>query len=590
MSRFVSAATDDRVRSLIFGDTTKDECDRFLQQELVRYIPQLAGRTEQEILQFINYQSQVYLEGQLPCWGNPIASLNPTFVDSVDCVRFCYPDRTVYVRASIKENGYRMQLHLSTGLPSAFSRQFTRYDLRMFPELQDVFAKLPVMIGDAELVNRRHIHLAGFNRVEKRIPNATYWPRIGQPGLDEGFLAKYLSDPELFQNGQAIEDLELTLAFHGLFAIADPCTWDKPREVQMKHLISLCKLPIDYRRIDAVLDQLAVYIRANSLNARVAERQVLENLEHLKEYVSLNEKRGLEGTCIVQSAWNTAGKPIISQRGIKIKTYETIDCIVLGLYLENRETGLMEDNIKGVLVGLYDQALGVYLPVIKTNLDPDGVQVKGEEKKKTLTAIRRELLELIRDNTDPKAKIHTLYDTFLLQGRLVVKYLFGEDMFNATAFEKVLDEIPLRSDLISLWQTFEAEQDGFSAGTAKLNTVPRKFIAKHLPFFQAISSLDKKGKKRFFTYFSQAGKIRKVSVKLVKPQVLVNVTAGTRIIVELDVFDMKLAQCPYPAGWHSYYDDTFCFTNCYVKRVRSDKSITTPFSAVYLQAKKNTPK
>jgi hypothetical protein len=49
MSRFVSTDTSDRVKSLMFGEQVQvgDDRSRFLQEELVRYIPQLAGRTDQ---------------------------------------------------------------------------------------------------------------------------------------------------------------------------------------------------------------------------------------------------------------------------------------------------------------------------------------------------------------------------------------------------------------------------------------------------------------------------------------------------------------------------------------------------------------
>ncbi len=588
MSRFVTTDKSEKVKALMFGENTGNAAERFLEQELVRYIPQLVGRTDAEILDFVAYQREVYLHGKIPLLGRPVASLNPTFTDSTAGISFAgFSGSRYYTRASVKENGYRMQIHAGH-VNEAFTRQFTRYDLSMFPELAQTFKGLPAMIGDAELVNKRHLHLAGFNRVRLRIPDNTYWPKPGQTGLDQKVLANYLSNPALFTEGESLPDTELTLAFHGLFAIADPKTWNRPREVQLKNMLSLCRLPVDYSQVDELLEQLAVYLREKSLNARVVERTVIYNHSQLIAYVAKNEGNGLEGTCVVQSVWNEQGKLIIGPRSVKIKAYETLDCVLLGLYLEKTEIGLTEENIKGALVGLCDNALGVYLPVTKVNLDPNGVQIKTAGQRQRLTELRSDLFSLVKERIDPEGRILTLYDVFLMQGKFVVKYLFGEGELKDLPFEEVISNLPARSDLVDLCETFRAEKKEFCAGTAKLNTVPRRFIAEHLVFFQAVEVLDKKRRSRFFGYFSKTKQIKVTSAKLAKPQVVVNVSEP--VILETQVFDIKWASSPFPAGFHSWYGNSFCLNNCFAERVRFDKSTTTDYATVHALARMFTAK
>ncbi len=213
-------------------------------RELMRYAPELSHTSDEEIDRFVSCQRRSYVDGDLPVIGIPIACLNPSFIDSTDDIRMAVSGKEVYTRASVKENGFRMQLHIGADEVFAFTRQFTRYDLRMFPELEQVFKSLPVMIGDAELVNKHHTHLAGFHRVKKRIPT-NHWPIEGQLCLDDEIIMNYLSTHALFADDKPIPDLELTLAFHGLFAASAPETWGQSRHEQLASLESLCLLPVN---------------------------------------------------------------------------------------------------------------------------------------------------------------------------------------------------------------------------------------------------------------------------------------------------------------------------------------------------------
>jgi hypothetical protein len=324
------------------------------------------------------------------------------------------------------------------------------------------------------------------------------------------------------------------------------------------------------------------------LNARVVERMVISNHRELNSYVKKNKDIGYEGTCLVQTLWNKSGKIVVGPRSVKIKSYETLDCILLGLYLERSHIGLVEENVRGALLGLYDESLGIYLATTKVNLDPNGVQIKTLGQKQRLTYLRSEILKLITNQVLTPGKIYTLYDVFQLEGDRVLKYLFGQNEEMGFLVEQVIEKLPLRSDLASLCEAFHAERENFSAGTAKLDTVPRRFIAEHLEFFQAVEKLDKKGKRRFFGYFSRAKQIKATSAKLVKPQIVLDTVKP--IILETQVFNIKWANSPFPAGFHSWFGNSFCLNNCFADRLRHDKSTTTDYAAVHSLARMFTPK
>ena len=145
MSVFVKPELGNKVQAIIFGDAFQSPEEKFLQTELARYVPQLVGKSDEEIADFVKYQRGIYLEGRRPVIGTPIASLNPTFTDSLDLVHVHQAERQVYTRASIKENGYRMQIHRRPSFVSSYTRQFTRYDWDMLPELRHTRINLPVI-------------------------------------------------------------------------------------------------------------------------------------------------------------------------------------------------------------------------------------------------------------------------------------------------------------------------------------------------------------------------------------------------------------------------------------------------------------
>lgn len=355
----------------------------------------------------------------------------------------------------------------------------------------------------------------------------------------------------------------------------------------MKNLINLCKLPVNYKVIDEYLDLLNTYLLEQSLNASVIDRYVAKNIAGLKGYIKKNDDDGQEGTCIVRTFFDQSGNPILCPKSIKIKKYETLDCALLGLYLLDSSLGFVEENISGALVGLYDQALGVYLAVTKVNLDPNGIQVKTAGQKERLISIRKEIA-LLKTSVVQDVPIFTLYDVFMMQGKLSIKYLFDSEVLKDISFEQAIESLPARQTMIDIFNLFSTERKSFCDGIAKHDTVVRKYIAKNLKFFEAIYRLDAKGKERFVKYFSMAKEIKTLSAKLVKPQIIFDQI--NPIIIETQVFDIKWGGSPYPAGFHSWFGNSFRFNNSYPERVRHDKNTTTDYGTVYFIARINTPR
>jgi hypothetical protein len=581
MGRFVTDDVNEAIARVMFsgfGDTPKEN---FLKTELMRYVPELMKEPEEKIHEFVNYQRGIYLEGKLPIIGKPIASLNPTFVDSVVGIKVKDKGLDIYTRASLKENGYRMQLHIGEEKNSAFTRQFTPYELRIFPELTETLKKLPVMIGDAELINKRHKHLAGFNRVDVRLPGTKFWPRKGTEGLSKELIQEYFAREDLFSGGKIFDEFELTLAFHGIIAIAHPSTWHESRKVQAQRLISLCDLPINYERMDEVLKRLAFFIREHNLNARIVEMRRITALQQLKKYIEEKEIENVEGVCVVQSAWDEKYQPVVIGRSMKIKKYETIDMVLMGIYLKKAGDGLTEDNITGGLLGLYDYALGEFLPALKVNFDPEGRQIKTDGQRERLTKLRRELVETLSGKKQTR-DLPTLHQTFFAQGKITLKYMCeGNVPENLEAF---FAEIPRGHDVIDLFELYLAGIDA-TKPKSKMRAY-EIFILKFQNIFQMIAELGEERRKYLLRYFSKEKDIKNVSKKLVKPQIILDLAEP--VILEAQVFHIKWGTCPYPAGFHTKYADSFFLENAFAERIRNDKKTTTEYQEIYKIARLNT--
>lgn len=89
-------------------------------------------------------------------------------------------------------------------------------------------------------------------------------------------------------------------------------------------------------------------------------------------------------------------------------------------------------------------------------------------------------------------------------------------------------------------------------------------------------------------YFSKASAISATSRKLVTPDRVVS--ASDPIILETRVFSIRWGESPFPAGFHSWYCDSFVFENVFAERVRQDKKDTTDFEVIHDFCRKRTPR
>ncbi|MBI4148249.1 hypothetical protein HY490_03070 [Candidatus Woesearchaeota archaeon] len=587
MSVRISDEAEERIHDLMFRGFGSSQAERFLRQEIERYAPELRHRAQEEIASFVQYQRGVFLDGEVPVLGTPIASLNPKFCGAVEDIVLSMRGSDMYTRASIKENGFRLQLHNTTH-PMAFTRQFTRYDLRMFPELTATFPMLPLMVGDAELISRHYTHLAGFARVEKRVPQSM-WPKMGAATVEDTLLDKYFADEELFEIGKPRRDIELTLCFHGLYAISDPSTWELSKEKQFESLANVCRLPVDYRRIDGLLDLLDEFMARKNVNARVVHREQLRSKKALRVFVEKAFDAGHEGACVVQYSADEAGVPTFDVgKSFKIKKYETIDTALIGLILHDSSAGLREDNVTGAVLGLYDAWLQAYLPVCKVNLDPEGVQVKEEHQRNRLVPFRKNLVRVVE--RQPRGDgIVTLYDAFLGQGQFLLRSLL--DPTTAVLVPEMLDSLPRGHDVLSSYEHYGSAQKEFDSGrgSKKSSTKQDQYVHAHLAVFQALDLLQRNnwsGFQRFVRYFGHAKELKSLSKKLARPQIVVSTSPP--IIVEAKVFRIKWAANQYPAGFHKWYCNSFMFENVFAERLRPDKNTTTDYQTIYDFARRNT--
>ncbi|MDD5165429.1 MAG: hypothetical protein PHG25_02745 [Candidatus Pacebacteria bacterium] len=599
MSKFISQEMHDRVSGYMLGLLGNTAPEQFLQDEISRYIPDLAGKSETDIVNFFAYQRAVYIDGIIPTVGRPIASLNPMFIDSANELFFGsgkgHEKDVRYTRASVKLNGFRLQMHRGPGITAAFSRQFTPYDPRMFPELTDTFKQLPCMIGDTELIPKLLKHNAALNALQDiRLSGPSSWPKPGTNRLDPEKLAAYLANPIIFDlAGAPHPHLELMLAFHGLFAIAHPKTWGEPRILQMQRMITLSKLPINYRIIDELLAELSAYMTERGLQATVAEKQIVNNPAELDAYVALKRQAGEEGVCVVQSRWNESGHSVLAPHGAKLKEYETVDMAVLGLYLNDTALGPVAENITGALMGLYDTSLKTYVPATRVNLDPDGVQIKTEGQSDRSTTLRLEIARIVHDrqgNVSADEYIHSLHEAYLMVGESMLPYLTKAYPSHAYdhSIADILENIPRGYDLWRLYQVFVKDRELYLAREMKHDTIVRKFIHSKVEFFKTIDVLDEARKKKFKNYFSIAGEVKERSNRLKKPQFLVSL--ATPLILEVKVFNLKWGTCSYVAGLHSWYPgESYCFSNNFAERVRHDKCHTTDYRTINVIARKHTP-
>ncbi len=573
MSKRISREKEGEISKILFKEFKKDPVFDYLKSQLKRYLPLMSKWAEAEIEEFAEEQIRIRVFGELPMdFFAPLPALNPSFIDSTDDIKF--KGRRTWI--STKENGYRLRQHVHPEGITAFTRQFTPYDLRMFPEVD--FSSLPVMIGDGELINAHYSHLAGFNRVQERIPQA-YWPLKGSDGLDAKKWKAYKALGVMER-----PELALTFAFHGLEVISDPETWDLPLEEQVNHLISLTKLPVDEAMVTYYLEKLQEYIIQKAMNMRVVPRREVHNRRELEEMINADEAMGNEGSVVVQFS---GGMDCASR--YKLKKYESIDMVLLGVRFKDPKQGLSAENMEEALLGLWDEEFDRYLPACKVNLDPDAVQVKTSGQKKRLVELREDIYRMLNGREEGDA-VATVKDVFLQEAQIKLKIFLGIEDYDT---EEMFDKMPRGQRFSKLLDEYKSNREEYDSGLGSKKSAKGadRWIYRHRQVLSGVADFKPSAKvvgkiapDDMVSFFDDYQDSREASGKLRKPHYIADTSEGNRILIEAMIFDIKYGKVGFAAGFHSEHLDSFNMTNAFPARIRNDKSEPTDYGTVHTLA------
>jgi DNA ligase 1 len=258
--------------------------------------------------------------------GEPIESMNPVFMRA--------PDEELYTQiiaqhggrtlAEIKQDGYRLQIHKKEGVVRAFTRNMNEVNLGIFPDLTSSLEGLPDCILDTEVTGQGLIGIDGFKSIQKRFRHK----------VSADSLKKYL------ESGLSTNlPVELT-AFDTLY-------WEG------KSLIN--KSLIERRKItEGILE--------TRINPSV-QRSFTEPTKLEDWFVELTNSRYEGLVCKNPNSLYLPGKE--TTEWIKLKRAETLDLVVLGVYLDG-------DSISQALCGTYNQEQGRFETLAKVNAKREG--------------------------------------------------------------------------------------------------------------------------------------------------------------------------------------------------------------------------
>lgn len=256
----------------------------------------------------------------------PIESQNPLYLGSSDELFVqILKEHNGQTAAEIKEDGYRMQIHKQGTRIEAYTRSMKQIILELFPELHSSLENLPDCIIDTELIGANKIGLDGFNAIKRRFRH-----RISQKGIEE-----YLGS-------------DLPKDFPVSLRVFDTLYWEGE---------PLIDLPLSERReYTASIDELAI---TPSTQRLITDPQELEHW-----FTSLTDNRYEGLVCKRPDSLYLPGKR--TKDWIKIKRSETVDAVVLGVYMEGT-------RISQILCGTYNPETRMYETLAKVNAKREGM-------------------------------------------------------------------------------------------------------------------------------------------------------------------------------------------------------------------------
>lgn len=272
--------------------------------------------------------------------GVPVESMNPVY-SRIDWDRDYQKDVQDVLDnfggkagAEIKYDGYRFQLHKKGDLIAAFTREFNPYIMDLYPELMPSIRHLPDCVLDCELNGGGT--KKDFEKVRKR-----FRVKISKKSLESYLASGIVEEHPLNLN---VFDV---LHFEG---------------------IDYFNIPLSERRkrVEAI-DEEKIKPTVQSIVAAPAELKALFDATIMQK-----------GEGLVVKNLNSVYIPGHNPNWIKLKTFETLDLVVLGLYEESGE-------LTQALVGCYNPAKSAYETIAKVNLKREGINsevAKALSKKK----------------------------------------------------------------------------------------------------------------------------------------------------------------------------------------------------------------
>ncbi len=236
----------------------------------------------------------------------------------------------------VKEDGYRCQSHVDTAGKNKrnvrlFSRGLEPFELRCFPEINEalIYLRLKETILDGELKGLRQ-GLQGFKAMQTR---ARYEGKI-----TEKKIRQYLDE-------NLVEEFPLELV---LF------------DILMLNGKSCLEMPYTERR--QIVEEIAI---AKHPFIKKSEQHMLFTPEGIMElYDDKVNKDNAEGLVVKQP--NLIYIPGDKKNWIKLKKFENLDLVVVGLY--NKKTEKFGTNYRKVLLASYNPSQGRYETVGTANV------------------------------------------------------------------------------------------------------------------------------------------------------------------------------------------------------------------------------
>ena len=228
--------------------------------------------------------------------------------------------------AELKYDGYRMQLHKKGDAVKGFTRSLKEAPLGIYPELMESIAKLPDCVLDCEL--NGGIGHSGFKIVKNRFRSK------------ETSMEKYTEKADISR--------KLELRVFDVLCFENRWTMGLPLTERRKFTESISE-----KRI------------------KPGKQWKLDSAEELEKlFTELVDKKNEGLVCKNPSSIYIPGDE--SGEWLKIKKFEPIDVVVLGVYMKN-------ESISQLLCGTYNPVADCFETLAKVNAKRNGMNVELEE-------------------------------------------------------------------------------------------------------------------------------------------------------------------------------------------------------------------